>query len=128
MNNKTESLKEKLRQALSSTARVISDDLGISPKKNIKNSEKHDLIELENLNSKNDFIKARAETDSKALKKKFSDESIFKKNLPSSSSCKSLYTITEKIRYEKLGSKMLKGIEKNLRDNYVQMINHKRKA
>ena len=38
MNNKTESLKEKLRQALSSTARVISDDLGINPKKNIKNS------------------------------------------------------------------------------------------
>ena len=127
MNNKTESLKEKLRQALSSTARVISDDLGINPKKNIKNSEKQDLIELENLNSKNDFIKARAETDSKALKKKFSNELIFKKNLPSSSSCKSLYTITEKIRYEKLGSKMLKGIDKNLRDNYTQLINYKRK-
>ncbi|MDC3068651.1 cobalamin biosynthesis protein CobT [Candidatus Pelagibacter sp.] len=127
MNNKTESLKEKLRQALSSTARVISDDLGINPKKNIKNSERQDLIELENLNSKNDFIKARAETDSKALKKKFSDESIFKKNLPASSSYKSLYTITEKIRYEKLGSKMLKGVEKNLTDNYIQMINHKRK-
>ena len=127
MNNKTESLKEKLRQALSSTVRVISDDLGINPKKNIKNSEKQDLIELDNLNSKNDFIKARAETDSKALKKKFSNESIFKKNLPSSSSCKSLYTITEKIRYEKLGSKMLKGIDKNLRDNYTQLIDYKRK-
>ena len=33
MNNKTESLKEKLKQALSSTARVISDDFKI--KKNI---------------------------------------------------------------------------------------------
>ena len=53
MNNKTESFKEKLRQALSSTVRVISDDLEINPKKNIKNSEKQDLIELENLNSKN---------------------------------------------------------------------------
>ena len=122
MDNKTESLKEKLRQALSSTARVISDDFGINSKKNIKNSEKHDLIELDNLNSKNDFVKARAETDSQALKKKFSNEYIFKKNLPPSSSCKSLYTITEKIRYEKLGSKMLKGIEKNLRDNYIQVI------
>ncbi len=128
MNNKTESLKEKLRQALSSTARVISDDLGSTdPKKKIKNPEKQDLVELNNLNSKNDFIKARAETDSKALKKKFSNETIFKKNLPSSSSCKSLYTITEKIRYEKLGSEMLKGIDKNLRDNYIEMINHKRK-
>ena len=127
MNNKSESLKEKLRQALLSTARVISDDFDINPKKNVKNSEKQELVELENLNSKNDFIKARAETDSKALKKKFSNETIFKKNLPSSSSCKSLYTITEKIRYEKLGSKMLKGIDKNLRDNYIQTINHKRK-
>ena len=78
MNNKTESLKEKLKQALSSTARVISDDLGINPKKNIKNSEK-DLIELENLNSKNDFIKARAETDSKALKKNFLMSQYLKK-------------------------------------------------
>ena len=70
MSNKAESLKEKLRQALSSTAKVISDDLGIIPKKNIKNSEKQDLIKLDNLSSKNDFIKARAETDSQALKKK----------------------------------------------------------
>ena len=46
MNNKTESLKEKLRQALSSTAKVISDDLGIDRKKNIKNSDKQYLIEL----------------------------------------------------------------------------------
>ncbi len=127
MNKRTESLKEKLRHALSSTARVISDDLGIDSKKSTKNSEKQDFIKLDDLNSKNDFIKARAETDSKALKKKFSSDFIFKKNLPFSSSCKSLYTVTEKIRYEKLGSKMLKGIDKNLRDNYIQMINHKRK-
>ena len=127
MNNKTESLKEKLRQALSSTARVISDDFSINPKKNVKNSEKQELINLEDLNSKNDFIKARAETDSRALKKKFSSETIFKKNLPFSHSCKSLYTIAEKIRYEKLGSKMLRGINKNLKDNYTQMINLKRK-
>ena len=36
MNNKTESLKEKLRQALYSTARVISDDLSNNPKKILK--------------------------------------------------------------------------------------------
>jgi len=36
MNNKTESLKEKLRQALSSTARVISDDLASILKKILK--------------------------------------------------------------------------------------------
>ncbi len=128
MNNKTESLKEKLKQALSSTARVISDDLRINPKlDNQKNINKFEFLELDNLNTKSDFYKARAESDSRALKRKFSDELIFKKNLPSNSSCKSLYTIAEKIRYEKLGSKMLKGIEKNLRENYTQTNNLKRK-
>tara|TARA_B100001057_G_scaffold415168_1_gene432586 strand:- start:2154 stop:3956 length:1803 start_codon:yes stop_codon:yes gene_type:complete len=128
MNNKTESLKEKLKQALSSTARVISDDLNIKPKlDNKKNIDKFEFFELDNLNTKSDFLKARAESDSNALKRKFSDELIFKKNLPSKSSCKSLYTIAEKIRYETLGSKMLKGIEKNLKENYTQINNLKRK-
>ena len=128
MNNKSESLKEKLKQALSSTARVISDDFNFKSKeKDKKNPDKLEHFELDNLNNKHDFLKARAESDSKALKKKFSDEIIFKKNLPLSSSCKSLYTIAEKIRYETLGSKMLKGIEKNLKDNYVQINNLKRK-
>ena len=71
MNNKTESLKEKLRQALSSTARVISDDLGINPKKNNKNSEKQDLIELENLNSKMILLKLEQKQIRKLLKKNF---------------------------------------------------------
>ena len=54
-------LKEKLRQALSSTIRVISDDLDINTKFNDnKSSNKFDFFELDNLNSKNDFIKARA--------------------------------------------------------------------
>ena len=128
MNSKTESLKEKLKQALSSTARVISDEFDVKPNlDNKKDQEKFEFFELENLNTKSDFLKARAESDSKALKKKFSDELIFRKNLPSSSSRKLLYTIAEKIRYETLGSKMLKGIEKNLKENYIQINNLKRK-
>ena len=47
--------------------------------------------------------------------------------MPSNSSCKSLYAIAEKIRYETLGGKMLKGIEKNLKENYKQLISLKRK-
>ena len=43
------------------------------------------------------------------------------------SSCKNLYSIAEKIRYETLGCKMLKGIEKNLKDNYNQNISFKEK-
>ncbi len=119
MSEKELDLKEKLRQALSSTVKVISDDLEL--KKNneeIKNSKKIDFIEINNLNNRDDFIRARAETDSAALKKKFSNNKIYKKNSPNNSSCKSLYAIAEKIRYETLGGKMLKGIKKNFKENY----------
>ncbi len=128
MKDKSSNLKEKLKQALSSTARVISDDFKI--KKNIDKNDKSiktDFLNIENLNSKYDFTKARAESDSKALKIKFSNDKIFKKNQPKNLSCKSLYSIAEKIRYESLGIKMLKGIERNLLENYNQIINLKRK-
>ena len=127
-SDKEANLKEKLKQALTSTARVISDDFDLNKTitKN-KSSNKFDFFELDNLNNKNDFIRARAEFDSGALKKKFSNNSIYKKNLPSNSSCKSLYAIAEKIRYETLGGKMLKGIEKNFRENYSEIVNLKRK-
>ncbi len=128
MNNKSETLKEKLKQALSSTVRVISEDLdNVISKNKDKNSEKFGFFEIDNLNTRNDFIKARADSDSSALKKKFSDDLIFKKNSPTNSSCKSLYKIAEKVRYETLGSKMLKGIEKNLIENYNQMLKLKKK-
>ena len=130
MNNRDKEniLKEKLKQALVSTARVISDDLrDKNSTDDNKNSKEFNILNLENINSKSNFIKARAEFDSAALKKKFSSKEIFKQNLPVNTSCKSLYSIAEKIRYECLGSKMLKGIEKNLKENYKQMINLKRK-
>ena len=38
-----------------------------------------------------------------------------------------LYDISEKIRYEILGTKILKGISKNLKDNYSNKIIMKRK-
>ena len=128
MSNKEVDLKEKFKQALSSTVRVISDDIFTEKSlKENKSSKKFDFFDLDNLNSKNDFIKARAESDSSALKKKFSNELIYRKNLPLNSSCKALYSIAEKIRYESLGGIMLKGIKKNFEDNYNQVINLKRK-
>ena len=126
--NKVSNLKEKLKQALTSTVRVISEDFTKNKDEaQNKNSKNFDFFNIDDFNSKNDFIKLRAEADSSALKIKFSDNTIFKKNLPSSSSCKSLYSIAEKIRYELLGSKMLKGIEKNLKENYEQIIKLKRR-
>ncbi len=128
MSNRQSSLKEKFRIALKSTAKVISDDFSLDKKNNNKNKSKDlNSIEVENINSPSDFIRLRAETDSSALKKRFSNESIYKKNLPTNNSSRSLYNIAEKIRYEALGGQMLKGIEKNFQENYSQIINKKRK-
>ena len=74
MNNKTNvsNLKEKLKQALESTVRVISEDFNVKDEnKDNKSSKKFDFFELDNLNTKSDFTKARADSDSSALKKNF---------------------------------------------------------
>ena len=128
MSDKITALKEKFRLALTSTAKVISDDFDLINKSS-ENDKKQDLqsIEIDSLTKPSDFIKLRAETDSSALKKKFSNEVIYRKNLPTNTSSRSLYDIAEKIRYEALGGKMLKGIEKNFQENYSHIINTKRK-
>ena len=124
--NKEDNLKEKFKQALISTIKVISDDFKIEKEKNLS-SKNYNFFELDNLSTREDYIKLRAETDSEALKRKFSDKNIYQKNIPHNSSCRLLYNISEKIRYEMLGTKMLKGISKNLKDNYSHKIILKRK-
>jgi cobaltochelatase CobT len=129
MSNKEDNFKEQFKQALISTAKVISEDYKLDVKKVDKdlNSKKINFFDVINLSNKNDLIRLRAETDSGALKKKFSNKEIFNKNLPNNPSCKSLYNIAEKIRYEVLGGKMLKGVKKNLNENYNQKITSIRK-
>ena len=79
MDNKNINLKEKLKQALTSTARAISDDYKIEGDvEQNKSSKKFDFFEIDNLNSKNDFIKARAEYDTLALKKKLKPYNSYK--------------------------------------------------
>ena len=91
MSNRESSLKEKFRIALRSTAKVISDDFSLNKRNNEKNKSKDlNSIEVENINSPSDFIRLRAETDSAALKKRFSDDSIYKKNLPVNNSSRSV--------------------------------------
>tara|TARA_B100000131_G_scaffold315386_1_gene353699 strand:- start:259 stop:2043 length:1785 start_codon:yes stop_codon:yes gene_type:complete len=124
--NKEDSYKEKFRQALISTVKVISEDYKIKKEKN-ESSKNINFFELDNLTNKHDFIRFRAEADSEALKKKFSNKEIYKNNLPKNSSYRTLYDISEKVRYELLGTKMLKGISKNLIDNYNQKLILKRK-
>ncbi|MDA9696811.1 cobalamin biosynthesis protein CobT [Candidatus Pelagibacter sp.] len=128
MSAKENNLKEKLKIALTSTAKVIADDFEVQKKNSEEKKIKEiNFLEIDNLTSPADFLRLRAETDSSALKKKFCNETIYKKNLPSNTSSRSLYNIAEKIRYEALGGKMLKGIEKNFQENYDQIINRKKK-
>ena len=126
--NKEDNIKEKFKQALISTVKVISGEYQIDEefKKNLS-SKNYNFFELDNLNNRNDFIKLRAETDSEALKRKFSNKEIYLKNVPKNSSCRKLYDISEKIRYELLGSKMLRGISANFNENYNYKISLKRK-
>ena len=72
MSDKIANLKEKFRLALTSTAKVISDDFDLTNKSS-ENDKKKDLnsIEIDNLTKPSDFIKLRAETDASALKKNF---------------------------------------------------------
>jgi len=127
MEKKREILEEQIKQALTSTFKVISNHI---EDKNSKNKDLKiktlDFSEIKDLKSKNDYIRLRANTDSKALKIRFSDHSIFIKNQPKNPALSKIYELSEKIRCEMLGSKMLNGIKKNLENNYYQKINNKK--
>ena len=126
---KDENIKEKFKQALISTVKAISEDYNNNKnfEKNNSSSKNYNFFELDNLNNKFDFLKFRAEADSEALKRKFSNKKIYLKNLPTKPTLKTLYNISEKIRYEKLGTKILQGVGKNLINNYNHQISLKRK-
>ena len=127
MEKKREILEEQIKQALTSTFKVISNHI---EDKNSKNKDLEiktlDFSEIKDLKSKNDYIRLRANTDSKALKLRFSDNGIFIKNQPKNPALIKIYELSEKIRCEMLGSNMLNGIKKNLENNYYQKINNKK--
>ena len=121
--NQEDNFKEKFKQAIISTVKVISDDFKINSKNKNKISEENlNIKNIENIKDKKEFIKIRAETDSEALRRKFSDKTIFEKKMPTNQTCQSLYKLSEKIRYEMLGSKMLKGISSNFQNNYFNKL------
>ena len=126
MSKKEEFFKDRFKQALDSTYKVISEELH-----NLNKKEKPKDIEdykISSLYSREDYIKFRALTDSNALKKKFSDKNIFNKNYPKNLSYKTLYEVSEKIRCELLGSDMLNGIKKNINENYNNKILKKKES
>ena len=125
--SKEDNFKEKFKLALLSTANAIADDYSPDNDKKNKKNSKIDLFELDKLESRSDFVKYRAEIDSGALKRKFSNTEIFRNNFPQNSSYKQLYELSEKIRCEILGSNILKGVGANLKENYTNEILTKKK-
>jgi len=125
--SKEDNFKEKFKLALLSTANAIADDYSPDNDKKNKKKSKIDLFELDKLESRSDFVKYRAEIDSGALKRKFSNAEIFRNNFPQNSSYKQLYELSEKIRCEILGSNILKGVGANLKENYTNEILTKKK-
>ena len=125
--SKEDNFKEKFKLALLSTANAIADDYSPNNDKKNKKKSKIALFELDKLESRSDFVKYRAEIDSGALKRKFSNTEIFRNNFPQNSSYKQLYELSEKIRCEILGSNILKGVGANLKENYTNEILTKKK-
>ena len=127
--NKEEAIKEKFKIALTSTVKVISEKekVEVNFGKNNLSSKNLRFFDLDNLKDIDDYTKIRAETDSEALKIRYSDNAIYQKNLPKNSNAKSLYHLAEQIRYEKIGSNNLKGIKHNILKNYELRQKYKRK-
>ena len=116
MSKKEEFLKERFKLALDSTYKVLSEEFDRIGKS--KNDKEVNDFKISNLYSREDYTKFRADNDSNALRKRFSKKDIFKKNFPKNQSYKQFYEISEKVRCELLGSKMLNGIKKNIIENY----------
>ena len=112
-----ELLKEKFKAAVSSAVKVISEKFDIEIKfGNNINSKKDSLTlpEVASLKKLQDFTNFRAFADSEALKLKYTNSKIFNENEPKGTIAKALYSIAEKIRYEKIGSEKLKGVKNNI--------------
>ena len=110
-----EDIKNKFKQALISTYKVISVDLYKT--KNLEQNTKeknYDLSEFDKYNLTNDFDKLRAKVDSDALNKKYTNNDILKKFIPNGNVERKLFEISEKIRCELIGSIKYKGVKKNL--------------
>ena len=116
MSEKQKSLIEEFKLAISSTVKSIADlknlNVIFDNNKNNDNDEVISLPNFEKFTKKSDFYNLRAVADLEALKLKFTDTTIYKKNEPKGNLSKRIYKIAENIRVEKIGSDKFKGIKK----------------
>ena len=120
--DKKEDFLQTFKTAIVSTVKSISNLDSVDVVFGNQNGDEKKLIirlpEVDNINNKVDYIKARALADSEALKIRYSNKKILKNYEPKGEISKKLYSIAEKIRYEKIGSLKFKGIKGNIHNYY----------
>ncbi len=125
MENKKEKL-EDFKAAISSTVRSLSNSHKIEVSfGNEKSSSKKNSIklpEIQKMDDKVNFDEIRAMADSKSLNFRFSNEKILRKYEPDGNISKKLYSISEKIRCEKIGSSYFKGVKNNIEKFYQKRV------
>ena len=119
---KNEEYREKIKQALISTFNAISKKYDNFKNNKEDDKEKLNFLENENINLKKNFLNIRANLDTEALKIRYSDQNILINNSPKKRLEKNLYELSEKIRYEYLGSKNFNGVKKNIDNFYYDKI------
>ncbi len=126
MEKKSEIL-EHFKAAISSTVKSLSNSEGIEISFGNENSQMKSnsikLPEIKQVNDKINYSQIRAIADSKSLKLRFSDNKTFKSYEPEGNISKKLYKIAEKIRCEKIGSDLFKGVKNNIEKYYKERTN-----
>ena len=125
MDNK-EDLLENFKAAIISTVKTISNTDNVDVVFEGQNKSNDDIAitlpKIETINSKINFTKVRASADSEALKLRYSDQEILNLHCPKGEIAKKLYEISEKVRYEKIGSLEFKGTKNNIHKYYKERI------
>ena len=123
---KKEDFLENFKTAITSTIKSISKNENVEVTFGSQTgSEDKITVRLPDLgDEKNEinYIKTRALADSEALKIRYSNLNVLKKYEPQGTIAKQLYSIAEKIRYEKIGSVKFIGIKKNIQNHYMEKI------
>ena len=111
---------ENFKNAVFSTAKAIArSTISIEDQQQVA---KVHIPKIISPNNPDEVLEARATADSEALRIRYNNEYISKKNEPRGTVSKSLYKIAEKIRYEKIGSDQYLGIKNNLNNFYQKKI------
>ena len=113
---------ENFKNAVFSTAKAIArKTISIEDQQEVSKVHVPKVISVDN---SDEILEARAAADSEALRIRYNDENISKKNEPKGKISKILYKIAEKIRYEKIGADEYQGIKNNFNNFYKKKILH----